>query len=225
MLFKATPAIDATQNVVDVSGHVENGITRVKFSRALNTGDVDDFNFDGSACANFLFAWGNVSPTGQLLQHSFRVASSMTYCFSNCGTTMPTTMSMSTTVPTAAPSSVPTAAPTPAPTAAPTPTPTAAPTPVSTAAPTPAPTAAPTPAPTAAPTPAPTAAPTPAPTAAPTPAPTAAPTPAPTAAPTPAPTAAPTTMAPDTTQMPGKGALQYLMAEVHIDLTLLDTSY
>jgi len=96
MLFKATPAIDATQNVVDVSGHVENGITRVKFSRALNTGDADDYNFDGSACANFLFAWGNVSPTGQLLQHSFRAASSMTYCFSNCGTTMPTTRSMST---------------------------------------------------------------------------------------------------------------------------------
>ena len=49
---------DSEQNIEDASVLFNNNITTVRFSRAKNTGDENDFSLD--MCRYFLFGWGNV---------------------------------------------------------------------------------------------------------------------------------------------------------------------
>ena len=68
-------------------GTVENGLTRVMFKRNIDSGDKDqDFIFDETNCAHFLFSWGGrVQNNGaDFTKHSDRHASSQKFCFPNC---------------------------------------------------------------------------------------------------------------------------------------------
>lgn len=91
------PSEDQVQNAVNVSGNVENGWTTVTFSRALDTGDASDFNFDGQACAFFLYAWGGDVTNGQPTRHTNREFSSVQYCFTNCDVQASSTTTTTTT--------------------------------------------------------------------------------------------------------------------------------
>jgi len=104
MPARSMPPMDASQDVSNVSGGVENGWTTVTFSRALNTGDAaDDFVFDGQSCAYFLYAWGGSVNGGTLLYHSSREFSTVQYCFNTCGAQINVTTPMPTMRPTAGP--------------------------------------------------------------------------------------------------------------------------
>lgn len=91
MPVKGQPPADQNQNVYNVSGHVENGWTIVRFSRALDTGDAaDDFIFDGQQCAYFLYAWGGSVEVGDVITfHTNYEVSSEHYCFTACGVQTP----------------------------------------------------------------------------------------------------------------------------------------
>ena len=84
------PAIDATQNVEGVSGNVVNGVTRVTFTRAIDTGDSnEDFIFSGTNCAYILFSWGgNVFEVNNeviLTRHIDEKVSDEKLCIPGCG--------------------------------------------------------------------------------------------------------------------------------------------
>ena len=84
------PEKDTTQNVEDVSGDVTNGITRVQFTRAIDTGDgKEDFIFNETNCAFVLFSWGgNVYESGNdviLAQHIDQKVSDEELCLQSCG--------------------------------------------------------------------------------------------------------------------------------------------
>ena len=84
------PAIDATQNVEDVSGEVTNGVARVTFTRAIDTGDSkEDFIFSGTNCAYLLFSWGGnvieISNEVILTRHIDEKVSDEKLCIPNCG--------------------------------------------------------------------------------------------------------------------------------------------
>ena len=90
--FKSKPVLDPTQNIDtdSVLNSVEDGITHVSFSRDMNTGDSDDdFIFDGTNCAYFLFAWGGrVFLDGLILDaHQNKFYSDGLICLRNCDVT------------------------------------------------------------------------------------------------------------------------------------------
>lgn len=85
MPAQSSPPLDDTQNVESVSGNVENGWTTITFSRALDTGDSDDFKFDDESCAYFLYAWGgNFDANNAPTYHGNREVSTSKICLTSC---------------------------------------------------------------------------------------------------------------------------------------------
>lgn len=79
------PMEDATQDVSNVSGGIQDNWTWITFSRPLNTGDNSDFNFVGMSCAYLLYAWGDYNTADESIrQHAVRGYSAKQYCFHVC---------------------------------------------------------------------------------------------------------------------------------------------
>ena len=84
--IRAEPAIDASQNISDVTATHDNGITTITFTRPRVSTDNRDLSLD--QCVYFLYAWGGSIDysTCRAGQHTNREPSDFQFCIpDNCG--------------------------------------------------------------------------------------------------------------------------------------------